>query len=100
MLRPKSWTTVSAEYRKLPEQASGGLTYLEHDDVMGWRVGRNKRSANGLYYSSVAGIRDPQQGVSFAEVTGKTRIALIGDSFTFAEEVRYEDSWGYHLEKA
>ncbi|MFO0701725.1 MAG: hypothetical protein U0236_21100 [Nitrospira sp.] len=100
VLKPKSWETVSAEYRKMLEHASAGLTYLEYDDVMGWTVGRNKRSANGLYYSSAEGIRAPQQGVSFAEVTGKTRIALIGDSFTFAEEVRYEDSWGYHLEKA
>ncbi|MDH4153574.1 MAG: hypothetical protein OEV01_07275 [Nitrospira sp.] len=100
VLRPKSWETVSAEYRKILEQASGGLSYLEYDDVMGWTVGRNKRSANGLYYSSAEGIRAPEQGVSFAEVTGKTRIALVGDSFTFAEEVRYEDSWGYHLEKA
>lgn len=100
VLKPKSWITVSAEYQKLLEQASTGLTYLEYDEVMGWTVGLDKRSANGLYYSSTEGIRAPQQGVSFAEVTGKTRIALIGDSFTFAEEVRYEDSWGYHLEKA
>lgn len=100
VLKPKSWTTVSAEYRKLLEQASAGLSYLEYDDVMGWTLGRNKRSANGLFYSSTEGIRAPQQGVSFADVTGKTRIALIGDSFTFAEEVSYEDSWGYHLEKA
>lgn len=100
VLRPKSWNTVSAEYRKLIEQTSGGLSYLEYDDVMGWTVGRNKWSANGLYHSSVEGIRAPHQGVSFAEVNGKTRIALIGDSFTFAEEVSYEDSWGYHLEKA
>ncbi|HRI36927.1 MAG TPA: hypothetical protein PLO50_00055 [Nitrospira sp.] len=99
VLKPKSWTTVSAEYQKLLERASAGLSYLEYDDVMGWTVGRNKRSANGLYYSSTEGIRAPQQGVSFADVTGKTRIAPIGDSFTFAEEVSYEDSWGYHLEK-
>ncbi len=100
VLRPKNWDTVSAEYMKLFEQASGYPTYQEYDDVMGWTVGRNKRSADGLYYSSAEGIRAPHQGVSFAEETGKTRIALVGDSFTFANEVSYEDSWGYHLEKA
>lgn len=100
VLRPKSWETVSAEYRKILEHAAGELSYLEYDDVMGWTVGQNKRSANGLYSSSVEGIRAPHQDVSFAEGTEKTRIALIGDSFTFAEEVRYEDSWGYHLENA
>ena len=100
VLKPKSWETVSAEYQKMLDQASGDLTYLEYDEVMGWTVGRNKRSTNGLNASSAEGIRAPHQGVSFAEVTGKTRIALVGDSFTFGEEVRYEDSWGYHLEQA
>ena len=100
VLRPKSWETVSAEYQRMLQQLSGDLTYLEYDDVMGWTVGQNRQSANGLYSSSVEGIRAPHQGVSFAEGTEKTRIALIGDSFTFAEEVRYEDSWGSHLENA
>ncbi|MBS0149583.1 MAG: hypothetical protein JSR31_01500 [Nitrospira sp.] len=99
VLRPKSWEAVSADYRTMLRQLSGDLTYLEYDDVMGWTVGRNKRSLNGLNYSSAEGIRAPHQGVSFAGETEKTRIALVGDSFTFGEEVRYEDSWGYLLEK-
>lgn len=28
---------------------------------------------------------------------GTTEIALVGDSFTFAEEVQYEESWAFHL---
>ena len=37
--------------------------------------------------------------MSFASPTGKTRIALVGDSFTFGEDVTYEETWGYFLEK-
>jgi hypothetical protein len=36
----------------------------------------------------------------FASLTGKTRIALVGDSLTFASEVKYEETWGDRLEKS
>jgi hypothetical protein len=45
-------------------------------------------------------MRAPREGVSFPELTKKTRIALVGDSYTFGEDVAYEDTWGYLLEKA
>jgi len=38
-------------------------------------------------------------GVSFAGPGRRTRIALVGDSFTFGEDVKYEETWGYFLEK-
>lgn len=62
-------------------------------------MGPNRRSANGLYYSSSEGVRASREGVSFANVTKSTRIALVGDSFTFGEDVPYEDTWGALLEK-
>jgi hypothetical protein len=67
---------------------------------MGWTVGPHRRSSDGLYWSSSEGIRAPQEGVSFAQLREKTRIALVGDSYTFGEHVTYEDTWGDHLEKA
>jgi lysophospholipase L1-like esterase len=36
----------------------------------------------------------------FAAVPAKRRIAVVGDSFTFGLEVRYEDTWPYQLERA
>lgn len=100
LLTPKHWDQITVEYQKMLEQHPGDLAYLTYDNLMGWTVAPNKRSANGLYYSSAEGLRAPHEGVSFAEVPEKTRIALVGDSFTFGEEVSYEDTWGYHLEKA
>lgn len=101
VLLPKNWERVSSFYRQL--LASGGgrrLSYLIYDDVMGWTLGPNRTSANGQYYTSAEGIRAPGAGVSFAKVSAKTKIALVGDSFTFGDNVVYEESWGYLLEKA
>jgi hypothetical protein len=99
VLKPKSWGTLARHYRELIDRASGDLSYLVYDDLMGWTVGANRRSANGLYRSSFEGIRASEEGVSFAKLGGKARIALAGDSFTFGEDVKYEETWGHFLEK-
>lgn len=55
----------------------------------------------GLYSSSVEGIRSPRAGMALASVPAKhRRIAIVGDSFTFGLEVRYEETWGHQLEVA
>ena len=100
VLLPKSWGQVAAFYRQLLSSGGGRrLSYLTYDDVMGWTLGPNRKSANGLYYSSAEGIRAPGEGVSFAKTSSKTRIVLVGDSFTFGDNVAYEESWGHLLEK-
>ncbi len=99
VLKPKNWDTFVQHYRQLNNRAGGDFSYLVYDDLMGWTVGPNRRSANGLYRSSVEGIRASEEGVSFARSEGGTRIALIGDSHTFGEDVKYEETWGYFLEK-
>ncbi|MBL8036655.1 MAG: SGNH/GDSL hydrolase family protein [Nitrospira sp.] len=101
VLLPRNWEQVAAFYRQLLTSGGGRrLSYLTYDDVMGWTLGPNRKSANGLYYSSAEGIRASREGVSFAKASAKTRIALVGDSFTFGDNVPYEESWGYLLEKA
>ena len=97
---PKNWEKVALHYRQLLDQSTGRLSYLVYDDLLGWTVGPNRRSVDGRYWSSSEGIRAPHEGVTFAKLGGKTRIALVGDSMTFGEEVTYEDTWGYFLEKA
>ena len=99
VLLPKSWAKVALYERELLNQRAGRLSYLVYDDLMGWSTGPNRRGRDGLYYSSWEGIRAPHEGVSFARSTDKTRIALVGDSFTFGDDVAYEDSWGYRLQK-
>lgn len=100
VLTPRNWGKVALHNRQLLDQATARLSYLIYDDLMGWTVGPNRRSADGLYYSSSEGLRAPHDGVSFANFTGKARIGLVGDSFTFGEEVMYEDTWGHLLEKS
>lgn len=98
-LKPKSWETTRAHYRDLAEKASGHLSYLVYDNQMGWSVGPNRRSANGLYRSSSNGIRVSQEGRAVSMADEKTTVALVGNSYTFSSEVRYEESWGHHLDQ-
>jgi hypothetical protein len=105
VLKPRHWKAVASHYRQVLDQAAGFLSYLVYDDLMGWTVGPHRRSSTGRhspvpYWSSSEGIRAPHEGVSFAQLGGKTRIALLGDSFAFGDEVTYEETWGDHLEKA
>src|SRR5262245_45274320 len=55
---------------------------------------------DSVYLSSVEGLRSPHAGLSYASLPAGRRIALVGDSFTFGLEVRFEDTWGYKLERA
>ncbi len=97
VLVPKNWGMTRDHYRELIEKASGDLSYLVYHDRMGWSVGLSRRSANGLYRSNSIGARTPDEGVAFSLAEKKTHIALIGDSYTFGEEVQYKDTWGFHL---
>lgn len=58
-LVPKNWSGVALRNRQLLNEAGARLTYLIYDDRLGWTVGPNRRSANGLYYSSSEGLRAP-----------------------------------------
>ena len=52
-----------------------------------------------IYFSSAEGLRSPRTGIAFARQPARRRIALVGDSFTFGLEVRYEETWGHQLER-
>lgn len=100
VLKPKSWETLAEHYRQVLTRANDEVSYLvAHDELMGWTVGPNRQSADGLYRSSVEGIRASEEGTSFAGTRGRTTIALTGDSFTFGQDVKYEETWGYVLGK-
>jgi len=98
VLLPKSWEKVSLHHRNVLDQTSDYVHV--YDELMGWTNAPNRQIADGMYSTSSEGIRAPYAGMSFAELPGKPRIALVGDSFTFAHEVTYQDSWGHLLEKA
>jgi hypothetical protein len=99
VLLPRSWEKVAARNRELALKASGNLSYLVYDQALGWKVGPSRRSANGLYFSSTEGLRTASQGAVLNGPKNKIRVALVGDSYAFAEEVKFEDSAGYLLER-
>jgi hypothetical protein len=99
-LLPRNWGDVVARNREILKRASTNDPYLVYDDLMGWTIGPNRRSADGLNFSSVEGIRSPRSEMAFADLPVTYRIALIGDSFTFCLDVKYEESWGHQLERA
>jgi hypothetical protein len=80
---PRNWDTVVTRNREILQKVSGNTSCLVYDDLMGWTVGPNRRSANRLYFSSVEGIRGPHAEMAFADMPAPHRIVLVGDSFTF-----------------
>jgi hypothetical protein len=98
LLLPRSWDDVRARYGDLLKQMSGHATYLIADEMLGWTVGSN-RETDPLYFSSDEGIRSPALNVRYAVRHPQYRIATVGDSFTFADEVSFEASWPNQLEQ-
>ena len=97
-LYPRQWGKVTTIYRTVLEKAQLHPTYLVSDEILGWTVAPNRKSENELYVSSAEGLRSGMQGVSLKENTRTCRIALVGDSYTFGENVAFEDTWGSVLD--
>ncbi len=104
----RSWDRTSQAFRQALESGSTMGSYHEFDPLLGWHIGANRRSPDGLYASSVEGLRSDRPGVSLLlrptlTATGlgahrpSLRVALVGDSFTFGYEVSYRDSWAQAL---
>ncbi len=74
-------------------------SYFVYDRELGWTVGPNRRSPDGMYFSSVEGVRSGGPDMRFAHPSPRHRVALIGDSNAFSFEVPFRDSWGYHLQQ-
>lgn len=96
-LRPLVWKEVAEHFFKKVEEQQGE-EFFHFDPVLGWTVRPNSTGENGLFQSSIQGIRSPQRGVDYASTNPKCRIALVGDSFVFGEESKFEKSWGHQLE--
>lgn len=100
VLLPKNWEQAKHRYAQFLEKRRVGRALLDYDDQTGWTVGSNRYSrekGEGPYWSSAEGLRAPHEGFVYSKTEGKTDIAIIGDSFTFGDEVRYEETWGYKL---
>ncbi len=85
-LLPWRWSDVVTHNQAILTRAARDGSYLVADENLGWVIGPNRRSADGLYFSSAEGLRSPSSGMAFRERTASRRIALVGDSFTFGLE--------------
>lgn len=102
VLKPKDWEQIRDAYRPFIEENRSDRSFYIRDDRMGWTLGENGYSFEkneGPYWSSQEKLRAPREGVSYAPIKGKTDIALIGNSFTFGEEVIFEETWGQKLDQ-
>ena len=110
LLYPQIWSDVIHRHREVVERMTRERTFLVYDPDLGWTVAPNGRNATGMDASSAEGLRSPQVGLSFADPKTRhsgpaerpalVRLALVGDSMTFGDEVRCEESWGHYLEQA
>ncbi|BCA54123.1 hypothetical protein W02_12630 [Nitrospira sp. KM1] len=99
LLYPRTWSVVAGKFKSILERAQQQPTFWVEDKDLGWTIGSNRKSADGLYFSSFEGLRSSGPGESFAKDSPGCTIALLGDSFTFGEEVSNEKSWAYALDK-
>jgi hypothetical protein len=99
-LLPRSWPATVARYRKLLHDVPSDISYFVPDTLLGWTLGPNRRSKDGMYSSSAEAIRSPHPDTSYAAERPRYRIALVGDSYTFGMDVTYEQSWARQLERA
>lgn len=98
-LLPRQWREYADRQRTVLAMRKAVKPFFVDDDTLGWTVGPNRKSVNGLYESSAEGLRSASQGAVLRNGLGDCRVALVGDSFTFGSDVRFEDAWGYRLEQ-
>jgi PGF-CTERM protein len=97
-MSPRTWEKTAAINRQTLEEASRRLSFLVYDETLGWTVGHDRSGSNGLHLSSAEGLRAARRGAVLAGPKTRTRIAIVGDSFAFAEQVEFKESWGHLLE--
>lgn len=98
-LVPRDWNKAVSHNRELLQQLDSTLSYLVYDEVLGWTVAPNRRSKDGVHFSSAEGWRSAAPSAVLSGPTEKRRIAVVGDSYAFAEHVRFEESYGHLLEQ-
>lgn len=87
-----------AYWEEMLQNGASYTGYLTFDHQYGWAIRPNSNSRDGLFHSNSEGMRAPKEYTTYPD-SNTFRIALFGDSFTHGDEVSYEESWGYLLEK-
>jgi hypothetical protein len=98
-LLPRQWREFADQQRTMLALSKADKPFTVDDDTLGWTFEPNRKSEDGLSASSAEGLRSATQGEVLRNGLGDCRVALVGDSFTFGDGVRFEDSWAYRLEQ-
>jgi hypothetical protein len=107
-LYPVNWSRFAGSMQRVINRMDHERNFLIADTVLGWTNGNSRKDKTHRYFSSVEGLRSPHEEISFSnsrmrhsvrsEQPASVRIALLGDSFTFGDEVLCEESWGHIVE--
>jgi hypothetical protein len=107
ILQPRIWKEESRRFKEKLAMPAATLPFKDvddrlkvFDDRLGWAYYSNRRSDKGLYCTKELGIRGSCAESISSNRASKYHIALVGDSFTFGQEVPYEESWGGRLEES
>lgn len=98
LLRPWRLPIITTK-QKIEEYLRAGPRAVEiYDPLLGWAPRPNAVSRDGLYQYNSQTLRAPREYAAIPP-TGTIRIALFGDSFIHGDEVPFEQSFGYQLER-
>ncbi|RMD93563.1 MAG: hypothetical protein D6813_03905, partial [Calditrichaeota bacterium] len=87
--------TQKQRFEKMGHDSS---SYIVFDKFLGWTIGPNRKSNNGLYKSNSYGMRSDREYNRLVS-DGIFRIAVFGDSFTEGVDVSNENTWPSILEQ-
>lgn len=99
LLLPRGWGYVTQRYNRTLDVFDVTPDYFVGDSMLGWTVGRNQISKDGLWHSSQEGVRSPTRGIEYLKERISCRVALLGDSFTFGWQGTFEETWGAYLQE-
>jgi len=94
-LVPYDWSIFAAtnlEYLKRSH-------YYIEDSLLGYTIAPDSEGHDGTYKSSIEGLRSEYRGESLASRSATQLVALFGDSFTFGEDVPFQETWANYLQQ-
>jgi hypothetical protein len=94
--RPVPPYDISSD-RRTPDPGRKPTTIF--DPLLGWTLRPGAVSADGRIRINAAGARSRRE-YTIRKPAGVLRIAAFGDSYTFGDEVRDEETWCHQLERS
>lgn len=87
--------------KKIDQYLLSKSSIIHYDPLLGWAPRPGSASENGKYEYNSDAIRTDHRDLVVSKVPaqGVLRIAIFGDSFVHGDDVPFEDTWGYFLER-